>query len=327
MLAADGCYRLLEAADPGLGNLHRLEAPAVQRRIFLIHAEENGGEERRLLAAGAGAQLEDGVALVGLVPGQEHEADLALEIGQALFERGKLGRGESAHFRIDLGRIGSKLARERCRILVFRPDFLQSLNCFDERREIGIFLGQPGKIAAELRRIGQRMRELRMAPHHAVELSLERGLAHLASASSRNRRRSRSSMRAASPPAPARSRSASDGACRRRATRSRVAASASKPCSAITSSRTVSKWRRSATTAGTAARAARRVRNSWQLLLDDAPGGISRSGAVRAAGKRGALEIGEIVKEDAVERVDRRIGVGRKSHIDDEDGPQRTPSQ
>src|SRR6185437_9676531 len=51
--AGDRRARFLEAADTGLGNVERLEAPAMERRITLIHAEELGGEQRRLLAAGA----------------------------------------------------------------------------------------------------------------------------------------------------------------------------------------------------------------------------------------------------------------------------------
>ena len=40
--------------------------------IALVHAEQVGGEQRRLVAAGAGADFQDGVLLVGRVLGQQH---------------------------------------------------------------------------------------------------------------------------------------------------------------------------------------------------------------------------------------------------------------
>ena len=71
--AGDRRARLLEAADPGLRQVEQLEAPAVQRGVALVHAEELGGEQRRLLAAGAGAHFEDRVALVVVVLGQQRQ--------------------------------------------------------------------------------------------------------------------------------------------------------------------------------------------------------------------------------------------------------------
>src|SRR6185437_4289897 len=52
---ADRRDRFLEAADTGLRYLHHLEAPAMLRGVALIHPEKLGGEQCRLLAAGAGA--------------------------------------------------------------------------------------------------------------------------------------------------------------------------------------------------------------------------------------------------------------------------------
>src|SRR5690606_10292174 len=47
--AGDGRARLLDAAELGLGDVERLPAPAAERGIALIHAEELRGEERRLV--------------------------------------------------------------------------------------------------------------------------------------------------------------------------------------------------------------------------------------------------------------------------------------
>ena len=65
--AGDRGGRLLEPAEPGFGQVEHLEAPAAQRGVALVHAEQLGGEQRRLVAAGAGADFEDRVALVVLV--------------------------------------------------------------------------------------------------------------------------------------------------------------------------------------------------------------------------------------------------------------------
>src|SRR5579871_5582607 len=52
-----------------------LHAPAVEISIALIHAKKIAGEQRRLVAAGAGADLENGALLVGGVLGEKQEAD------------------------------------------------------------------------------------------------------------------------------------------------------------------------------------------------------------------------------------------------------------
>jgi len=64
-----------------------------------------------------------------------------------------------------------------------------------------------------------------------------------------------------------------------------------------------------------------------ELLLDDAP--RRRRGFLprRAPGHRHALEIGEIIEEDAVERVDVRLGVARDRGVDDEDRTLRPAAQ
>ena len=56
----------------------------MKRGVTLIHAKQFAGEEPGLVAAGTGAHFEDGVALVGLVFGQQEELDLVLELGHAL---------------------------------------------------------------------------------------------------------------------------------------------------------------------------------------------------------------------------------------------------
>ena len=101
--AGDRGHRLLDAAEPGLVEIEGLEAPALPCGIALVHAEQLGREQRRLLAAGAGAHLEDGVARVGLVLGQQHQLHGALGPRELLLEAAILLVGEGAHLGIDRG--------------------------------------------------------------------------------------------------------------------------------------------------------------------------------------------------------------------------------
>ena len=77
--AAHGGDDLLVAADLALARREHLDLPAVQRGVALVHAEEVAGEERRLVAAGAGAHFEDGAAVVGRVARHEQHAKLVAQ--------------------------------------------------------------------------------------------------------------------------------------------------------------------------------------------------------------------------------------------------------
>jgi len=57
-------YHFLEAADGALGGVDELGLPALTFGVAQIHAHEVLGKERGLVAAGAGADLEDGVTVV-----------------------------------------------------------------------------------------------------------------------------------------------------------------------------------------------------------------------------------------------------------------------
>ena len=185
--AGDGDDRLLEAADAGLGDVHDLEAPALERGVALIHAEEIGGEERRFLAAGAGAQLEDGVALVGLVLGQQQKPHLLLELGNALAELGQLGLGQRAHLR--LARLGKELRRDpsrsaRARLSAAMPSTSgdSSLNSFDSLPN-----SPPSRAGSASAALSSSWRRTSLS-----SLASKRALAHVSSSSpSRNNRRNK----------------------------------------------------------------------------------------------------------------------------------------
>ena len=65
---------LLEAVGAGLARLEHLDPPALPLCVAAVHPEQVGGEDRRLVAAGAGADLHDDVALVVGVGGHQQRA-------------------------------------------------------------------------------------------------------------------------------------------------------------------------------------------------------------------------------------------------------------
>ena len=71
--------------------------PALRRRIALIHPEKVAGEDGGLVAAGAGANLEDHVAFVGRILGQQENADVVFHLCDARVELRLLGRGHIRH--------------------------------------------------------------------------------------------------------------------------------------------------------------------------------------------------------------------------------------
>ena len=74
--AADFRDDFLEAALGALAHRHDLGLPALLGGVALVHAEQVAGEQRGLVAAGAGADFQDHVALVHRVLGQQREAQL-----------------------------------------------------------------------------------------------------------------------------------------------------------------------------------------------------------------------------------------------------------
>src|SRR6185437_15848899 len=90
------------------------------------------------------------------------------------------------------------------------PRLRQRVDRFGERRQIAVFLGKLGEIAAGARRIGESVAQLGMAAHDFLELHIKRGggtHAFLSSSlPSRKRRRSKRSLVVTSASYPARRR-------------------------------------------------------------------------------------------------------------------------
>ena len=73
----DGGDDFLEPADAGVAARHHFDPPALALGVLAVHAEQLGGEQRRLVAARAGADFEhDVLVVVRILRDQQH-----LELG------------------------------------------------------------------------------------------------------------------------------------------------------------------------------------------------------------------------------------------------------
>ena len=116
-LALDDGYDLLVSAHAGLGNGEQLDLPAVLFREALVHAEDLGGKQRGLVAAGAGANFENDVLLVVGILGQQQHLDLFFQGRFARGERGNLFLGHGPHLRI--GHHGAGFRQRLAHLLQF----------------------------------------------------------------------------------------------------------------------------------------------------------------------------------------------------------------
>ena len=97
VVAFDDGGDVLEAvADAGLGLGEDLDLPLVLLGEAEVHAEDLGDEERGLVAAGAGAELEDDVLLVVGILGQEQDLELLFDGGETWLERVELLLGHGS---------------------------------------------------------------------------------------------------------------------------------------------------------------------------------------------------------------------------------------
>ena len=119
----------LEAADGAFARRNHLDLPALQRGEALIHAEQVAGEQRGLVAAGAGADFEHDAALVHRVLRQQRDADLLLQRHALLLERGPLDFRKLAH----LG-IGRRIGDQRIDVLDLGLRRAIGLHRVDDRR-------------------------------------------------------------------------------------------------------------------------------------------------------------------------------------------------
>ena len=71
LVAVDAQHQFLVAAEVGRALAHHLGAPAAALAVAQVHARQVAGEQRRFVAAGAGADFQEGVARVVRVARQQ----------------------------------------------------------------------------------------------------------------------------------------------------------------------------------------------------------------------------------------------------------------
>ena len=130
----DSNFSLAKAPRPCTSAMISLKPPMVpslaeitstfqpcKRGEALIHPEQVAGEQRGLVAAGAGADFQHHVALVHGVLGQQRDADLLRQFDAARLQRFALGLRHAAHLGVGRGirhqrlDVGDLLARRRDR--------------------------------------------------------------------------------------------------------------------------------------------------------------------------------------------------------------------
>ena len=70
--------------------------------MALIHAQQFGGEQCGLVAAGASANFEDGIACIGLVARHQQQLYVVFQLGQPPTQLFRLLAGHLAHLRVGI---------------------------------------------------------------------------------------------------------------------------------------------------------------------------------------------------------------------------------
>ena len=132
--------------------------------VALIHAEEIAGENRRFVAAGAGADFENDVAVVHGVLGQKRGADLLPQRQAFGFQRRPFGIGDGAH----LG-LGRTVLDQAVEIGEFGRDSTIGLHTIRHRAELGKFAREP-HVGFRRQRLGELRFDRGMARKQRIEL-------------------------------------------------------------------------------------------------------------------------------------------------------------
>ena len=118
---------------PAVPSLDRqnFDLPALPLGVFDVHAKQIAGEQRRLVSARAGPDLEDRAALVGGVLGQERNPDRLGHRFRFGLGGGELGFGHGAHVRVEV-----RLLQERLEVRALLFLGLEGLDRRDHRLEL-----------------------------------------------------------------------------------------------------------------------------------------------------------------------------------------------
>jgi hypothetical protein len=140
-VAGDGHARVLDPSGGVLGAVEQRHLPPAPLRVAQVHAQDLGGEEARLVAAGAGANLEDHVAVVVLVPGEQQDFELLLQPGELLAQGRQLLLSHLAH-------VGILVHEQRLVVAHLVADPLELAEGLDQRLELVALLGHLGEAGA-----------------------------------------------------------------------------------------------------------------------------------------------------------------------------------
>ncbi|MGY4341489.1 hypothetical protein ACVWW3_006395 [Bradyrhizobium sp. LM2.9] len=124
----------LVAADAAFARRDHLDLPALKAREPLVHPEQIAGEQRGLVAAGAGADFQHHVAVVHGVLGQQSEADILDQVLDLWRQLTALGFRHAAH----LG-IGRGIGDQCLGVGELLDGRTIGLDRFDQWRELGEF--------------------------------------------------------------------------------------------------------------------------------------------------------------------------------------------
>jgi len=163
-LAGDRGDDFLVAAHLAFGDAIDLYAPAVVLGVALVHAEEIAREQRRLVAASAGAHFQDGRGVLVLVARGQQQGDLALQVRQLLLQPLQFVARQLRHLRIVGGRHGLQIG-------AFGSRLRQRLHEVGHRLQLGVFLGEAHDLGAVAGRAHARF-HLAEAVENLVETGL-----------------------------------------------------------------------------------------------------------------------------------------------------------
>ena len=158
---------LAESAEIGRRFGHHLHLPALALGVARVHAEQVAGEERRLVAAGARADLQEDVALVVRIARQQHRLQLAADAREPFLGALPLLFRERLHLRI-VGQLGGRRqVGLRTRVIAEARDDGIDLRVLARHRAIAVH------VARRVLR-GEQMVELTQADGELVELGAKR---------------------------------------------------------------------------------------------------------------------------------------------------------
>ena len=140
----------------GGAGVHDLDLPALTLRVFRVHTGQLGREQRRLVTARAGANLDEHVLVVVLVARQEQPLELVFERRLSRLQLVDLGLGQ-------LLQLGIAALAENVPGLALAPEDVAVLaEARYDLQRLRVLLAQPGVLRrlSEDGRIGQRPGQL-----------------------------------------------------------------------------------------------------------------------------------------------------------------------